>query len=276
MRTELAQKYANLQMLLKPFGKVAVAFSGGVDSALLLHAAHTTLPGQVMALTACSCVFPHSEQRSVRETVQQWGIPQKEIAVDFLSIPNVAENPSDRCYWCKRELLGAFCRVAKEAGINTVLEGSNVDDLGDYRPGLSALRESSVKSPLCDAGMTKADIRELSRELGLPAWDKPSMACLASRIPYGEPVTPDKLRMVEQAEEILLQMGFGQIRVRHHGKVARIECAPEDFAGFLDAQTRKELSQRFQEIGFPYTSLDLQGYRTGSLNETIWAKEEPR
>lgn len=276
MRTELAQKYESLQQQLKIFGKVVVAFSGGVDSTFLLAVSHLTLPGNTLALTARFCAVPQSEQLCADQFPQQWDIPHQTVTIDFLSIPGVAGNPSDRCYHCKRALLHAFTQTAQQAGFPVVVEGSNVDDLDDYRPGRRALMESPVKSPLCDAGFTKAEIRELSRELGLSTWAKPSMACLASRVPYGVPLTQENLRMVGEAEAFLHTMGFGQVRVRFHGTTARIEGMPEDFARFLEPHIRETISKQFEAIGFSYTALDLRGYRTGSLNETVSKKEEPR
>ena len=276
MRAELAQKYDSLQRQLKAYGKVAVAFSGGVDSALLLAAAHLALPGNVLALTASSCVLPRAELLDAQRFAQQWNIPHQTVEVDFLTIPGVAENPPDRCYLCKRALLNAFCQAAEQAEFPVVVEGSNVDDWDDYRPGRRALEESPVKSPLCDAGLTKAEIRELSRELNLSTWAKPSAACLASRIPYGEPLTPQNLQMAGRAEQLLHEMGFGQVRVRCHGSQARIECAPEEFARFLEPDTRETIWKKMKEIGFLYTALDLRGYRTGSLNECLPKKEESR
>ena len=268
MRPELQQKYQQLQEHIRSMESAAVAFSGGVDSSLLLAVTQKILGKKVIALTARSCVFPKREWEEAADFTKKLGVFHQVIDVDLLQISGVVENPENRCYWCKRELLGRFCQVAQEKEIAEVLEGSNVDDLGDYRPGLQALAESAVQSPLRDAGFTKQDVRELSRELDLPTWEKPSLACLATRIPYGDPLSLERLSRIERAEQFLWEQGFAQVRVRSHGNMARIEISEVDFARFLQSEMREQVSHRFHHLGFAYVALDLQGYRTGSMNET--------
>lgn len=270
------EKYRILQENLKNLGSVAVAFSSGVDSAFLLKAAQEALGDKVIAITASSCSFPGRELKEAKEFCVQHGIRQIICNTNELEIEGFSENPPNRCYLCKRELFGKICAIAKENGTNVVVvvEGSNMDDLGDYRPGLTAIRELGIISPLRQAGLTKSEIRELSREMGLPTWDKPSFACLSSRFAYGERITEEKLRMVENAEQFLMDKGFRQVRVRIHGKIARIEVLPSDISRIVEEKNRTEIAAKLKEYGFDYVSLDLQGYRTGSMNEVLKNKEK--
>jgi uncharacterized protein len=262
------EKYQKLITLIASKGSVAVAFSGGVDSSFLCHAAWAALGKNAVAVTIVSPMLPQSEVDAAKDIAGKIGI--EHILVEERDIEEeVAANPADRCYHCKKLEFGGILEAAEKRGINTVLDGSNIDDEGDYRPGLQALKELGVTSPLREAGLNKAEIRELSRRFNLPTWDKPAFACLASRIPYGERIDREKLERIGKAEDLLRALGFRQFRVRSHDKIARIEVAPEERKLFFDEKTLDRVSQAFKSFGFLYVAFELEGYRMGSMNRAL-------
>ena len=266
---ELNEKYNNLKNYIKSLGSVIVAFSSGVDSTFLLKTAQEVLNDKVIAVTASSCSFPKRELNEAIEFCKKNNIKHFVIESEELDIEGFKNNPPNRCYLCKKELFTKIKKIAQENNTENIIEGSNLDDNGDYRPGLIAIKELDIKSPLRYAKLSKNDIRLLSKELNLNTYDKPSFACLASRFPYGEMITKEKLQMVERAEQFLLDLGFNQVRVRIHNLMARIEIEETEFEKLIQKHTRDEVVKKFQELGFTYVSMDLQGYRTGSMNETI-------
>ncbi|MDD5832757.1 MAG: ATP-dependent sacrificial sulfur transferase LarE [Clostridiales bacterium] len=269
----LSLKYDALRDYIRSFGSIAVAFSGGVDSTLLLKVSHDVLGDKAFAVTARSGSFPHREMEEADEFCRANGIEQIVCRIDEMSIPGFSDNRPDRCYLCKHRIFETLIDAASKKGASAVAEGSNTDDDGDYRPGMIAIRELGVLSPLHKAGLSKADIRKLSHMLGLPTWNKPSAACLASRFVYGEKITSEKLDMVDKAETLLHDMDFCQVRVRIHGDSARIETSPGDFQRFCNDELRSLIYSRLRSFGFSYVSLDLKGYRTGSMNEVLTRDE---
>lgn len=267
--SDLMDRHESLRSWFEKRDGVAVAFSAGVDSTYLLKVAHDVLGDRAVAYTALSVANPTRESDAAAAFCAQHGIRQVTFAVDELSLEGFDHNPVDRCYRCKGLLFDQIVRLASEDGFDILVEGSNVDDLGDYRPGRRALEERGVASPLMECGFTKQDIRAISRALDLPTWDKPSFACLFSRFAYGDLLTVEKLRMVDAAEQFLLDKGFKTVRVRVAEGAARIEVAPDDIARLAESPLREEISQTLKGLGFTYVSLDLQGYRTGSMNETL-------
>ena len=266
---ELETKYERLLDCLAGYGSLLVAYSGGLDSSLLVRVAHDVLGDQVLAVTVSGPIYPQRERAQGEELAREIGVRQVTIEADVLAIEGFAGNPPERCYACKRELLGRLLEVALEEGIAQVADGANADDPGEHRPGMRATRELGIVSPLMEVGLTKADIRALSKRLGLPTWEMPSSACLASRIPYGDAITREKLAMVEAAEDFLKDLGFRQVRVRHHGEIARIEVLPGEIERLASAPVREQVVHRLTEIGYHYVTLDCRGYRTGSMNEVL-------
>ncbi|MCF6178332.1 MAG: ATP-dependent sacrificial sulfur transferase LarE [Geopsychrobacter sp.] len=266
----LQAKMDRLQTLLREMQRVVVAFSGGVDSTFLLKVASDCLGAQqVLALTATSPTYPEYEFQQACELAREIGVEQIVIESNELEIPGFADNPPRRCYHCQFELFSLCLEQAKERGFSLVLDGSNLDDLGDYRPGREAVTELQVRSPLLEAELTKKDIRALSRQLGLKTWDKQAFACLSSRFPYGTKITLERLRQIDQCETFLRENGFKNYRVRYHDKIARVEVAQTEINRLLEPELRDRLVTTFKKAGFTFVTLDLQGYRTGSINATL-------
>ena len=266
---ETAARWARLLDELRKLPGAVVAFSGGVDSSLLLLAAREALRDRVLAVTARSATYTPLEEEAARELAARLGARWQAVDTDELSDPAFRANPPERCYLCKRELLTRLRAIAAQAGGAAVLEGSNVDDLGDYRPGRRAVEELGVRSPLLEAGLTKTQIRALARAHGLPNWDRPAAACLASRVPYGEELTVERLRRIGAAEQALRDRGFAVVRVRDHGAVARVELGTDELPRLLAAELRAGVVADLRAVGYTWVALDLEGYRTGGMNEGL-------
>lgn len=276
LNRELQEKLARLEEYLKSLGSLAVGFSGGVDSSFLLAVAHEALGERVVAVTGADASVPEREVCEARSFCSDRGIRHIVCAVDPLKEDGYRNNGPDRCYFCKRGIFREIRRIADANGIAFMAEGSNMDDVGDYRPGLKAAAELSVRSPLREAGLYKADIRLISKAMGLPTWSKPAYACLASRFVYGEEITEEKLRMIDRAEQFLIERGFFEERVRLHGNIARIEVPPKDIPHLAADEIREAVYDEFKKIGFLFVTLDLKGYRTGSMNATLSQQKQER
>lgn len=276
-KTELSEEQNNklndLKKIIEDLGSLAVGFSGGVDSAFLLAVSHEVLRDRVIAVTEADASVPKREVDEAIAFCEDRGIRHILCKADPMQEEGYRNNSADRCYFCKRGIFSEIKKIAEENGIRYVAEGSNMDDLGDYRPGLKAVEELSVISPLRQAKLTKADIRQISKAMGLPTWNKPAYACLASRFVYGEQITEEKLRMIDRAEQFLIELGFFEERVRMHNNIARIEVPPQDIPRLASDEIRNKVYEELKKIGFMFVTLDLKGYRTGSMNVTLNLQE---
>jgi uncharacterized protein len=268
------EKLEKLREVIADLGSLAVGFSAGVDSTLLLVVAAEVLGNRALAVTTVDAAFPEREMKEAEEFCTERGIRHVVCRVNPMQEEEYRKNGPERCYYCKRYIFSEIMKIASENGIAYVAEGSNMDDLGDYRPGLRAVTELSVKSPLRDAGLYKADIRQIAKAMGIPNWSKPAYACLATRLVYGEEITEEKLRMIDGAEQFLIEHGFLEERVRMHGNMARIEVPPADIPRLAAEEMREAVYEEFRKLGFLFVTLDLQGYRMGSMNATINTKND--
>ncbi len=271
----IRQKWERLKTLLSEMDSAVLAYSGGVDSSLLLKAAVEVLGSRLVVVTAYSETYPLAELAAAKEFAETLGVTIRILHTAELKSEEFVQNPPERCYYCKKELFGKLRQIANDEGIAVLLDGSNTDDLNDYRPGARAAREFFVRSPLREAGFSKNDIRDCARMLNLPVWNKPALACLSSRIPYGTRITPEVLANIQSAEDILHTQGFRQVRVRHHGTMARIELDRSDFSLMLSAEMARKIAESFKQLGYTYVCLDIEGYRTGSMNEGLKGLQKP-
>ncbi|MBA7690845.1 Pyridinium-3,5-bisthiocarboxylic acid mononucleotide synthase [subsurface metagenome] len=262
-------KFENLKNLLGEMGKVLVAFSGGVDSSFLLKVAVDVLGENVLAVIASSETYPEKERDEAVKLAKRLNVRHKVIQTKELENPDFAHNPPERCYFCKMELFSKLKDIAESEGIPYVLDGSNFEDTSDFRPGAKAAEELGVRSPLKEVGLVKQEIRQLSKYVDLPTWNKPSLACLSSRFPYFTEIESESLKQVAQAEEFLKGLGFNQVRVRHHGQIARVEIEPQEFSKIVEKATKEKIINAFKKFGFIYIALDLAGFRSGSMNEPL-------
>lgn len=269
LSTELQEKLTRLEEYIRGLGSLAVGFSGGVDSSLLLVVTANVLGDKAMAITGVDASIPERELKEAKEFCKEREIRHIICKVNPMKEESYRHNSPDRCYFCKHGIFTEIKKIAAENGIEYVAEGSNMDDLGDYRPGLKAVEELSVKSPLREAGLTKQDIREISKALGLPTWSKPAYACLASRFVYGEEITEEKLRMLDQAEQFLIEQGFLEERVRIHGNIARIEVPAKNIERLASEEIREAVYEKFKALGFMFVTIDMKGYKMGSMNATL-------
>lgn len=269
LQTEIKEKLHNLKNMLAEMKSAVIAYSGGVDSTFLIKVAYDVLDGKALAITATSPTYPDSEIEDAIRFAKEIGIRHIVVQSNEMDNPNFVSNPSDRCYFCKTELFSICLDYAKREGISVILDGTNADDENDYRPGRKAAKKLQVISPLKEVGLTKEEIRLLSREMGLRSWNKPSFACLSSRFPYGTRITPERLQMVGEAEKFLRSLGFRIFRVRYHNEIARLELGNDEYNKIQNEEIKRKIVERLKSLGFIYITLDLEGYRTGSMNELL-------